>query len=304
MESKKFKAFLTAVDLGSLTAAAAELGYTQAGLTNMMNSLENELGIGLLIRSKTGVRLSAAGKRLLPDIRAFVEAADRLSDTAGRICLSNSSSIRVGAYSSVARHWLPSILAEFRRICPDADVSVTMGGNKGIHDFVRNGDLDCAFVSCHPSLRHGLDWISVKKDPLLAVLPRDYPLKSDTFPVSSFSDAEFLMPSLGFDLDIMPVFNAQEQKVTPHIRYTNLDDAAIVSMVAHGLGLTMLSELVMRSMNDDVQVVPISPPGYREIGIITSERKKNDKTIKRFISCAQETLEQMYSDCANPCFQQ
>ncbi len=296
MESKKFKAFLAAVDMGSLTAAAAELGYTQAGLTNMMNSLENELGIGLLIRSKTGVRLSAAGRRLLPDIRAFVEAADRLTDTTERIRSASSSSIRVGAYSSVARHWLPPILAEFRRICPDTDVSVAMGGNKGIHDFVRSGELDCAFVSCHPSLRHGLDWISVKKDPLLAVLPKGYPLEGDTFPVSNFSNEEFLMPSLGFDLDIMPVFNSQEQKVSPHIRYTNLDDAALVSMVAHGLGLTMLSELVMRSMNEDVQVVPISPPGYREIGIVTSDRRKNDKMLKRFISCAQETLAQMYSD--------
>ena len=103
------------------------------------------------------------------------------------------------------------------------------------------------------------------------------------------------MPSVGFDLDIMPVFNAQEHKVSPHIRYTNLDDAALVSMVEHGLGLTMLSELVMRSMADDVQVVPIDPPGYREIGIITSERRRNDRIIRRFISCAQNTLLQMYS---------
>ena len=78
MESKKLEALLMAVDLGSFTKAAEVLGYTQSGLTHMMNSLENELGIGLLIRSKSGVRLSSAGRRLLPDIRAFVEAADRL----------------------------------------------------------------------------------------------------------------------------------------------------------------------------------------------------------------------------------
>lgn len=296
MESKKFKAFLAAVDKGSLTAAAAALGYTQAGLTNMMNSLESELGIGLLIRSKSGVRLSAAGRRLLPDIRAFVDAADRLAASTEHLRDASITSIRVGAYSSVARHWLPSILTEFRRICPDTDVSVTMGGNKGIHDFVRNGELDCAFVSCHPSLRHGLDWISVRKDPLVAVLPKGYPVENGRFPVSGFSDADFLMPSLGFDLDILPVFNAQEHKVLPHIRYTNLDDAAIVSMVEHGLGLTILSELVMRSMTDDVRVVPLSPPGYREIGIVTSDRRRNDKVIKRFVSCAQSTLARMYRD--------
>lgn len=56
MDSKKVSALLTAIDRGSLTAAAAELGYTQSGLTHMMNSLEDELGVSLLIRSKGGVR--------------------------------------------------------------------------------------------------------------------------------------------------------------------------------------------------------------------------------------------------------
>ena len=61
MDSKKVSALLTAIDRGSLTAAAAELGYTQSGLTHMMNSLEDELGVSLLIRSKGGVRLSPTG---------------------------------------------------------------------------------------------------------------------------------------------------------------------------------------------------------------------------------------------------
>ena len=58
MDSKKIYALLTAIDCGSLTAAAEKLGYTQSGLTHMMNSLENELGLNLLVRSKSGVHLA------------------------------------------------------------------------------------------------------------------------------------------------------------------------------------------------------------------------------------------------------
>ena len=76
MDSKKIKALLTAAESGSLTAAAATLGYTQAGLTQMMNSLENELGVRLLVRGKNGVRLSDAGQSLLEPMRAFVAEAD------------------------------------------------------------------------------------------------------------------------------------------------------------------------------------------------------------------------------------
>ena len=58
MDSKKVHALLLAIEKGSLTSAATELGYTQSGLTHMMNALEEELGLNLLVRSKNGVRLS------------------------------------------------------------------------------------------------------------------------------------------------------------------------------------------------------------------------------------------------------
>ena len=60
MESKKLEALLMAVDLGSFTKAAEVLGYTQSGLTHMMNSLEKEVGFTLLERGRSGVRLRRA----------------------------------------------------------------------------------------------------------------------------------------------------------------------------------------------------------------------------------------------------
>ena len=78
MDTKKTKALLLALERGSLTAAAEELGYTQSGLTHMMNSLEDELGIRLLVRSKGGVKLSPAGEILLPRLRELTACAEEL----------------------------------------------------------------------------------------------------------------------------------------------------------------------------------------------------------------------------------
>lgn len=294
MDSKKCAALLRAVELGSLTAAAGELGYTQAGLTNMMNALEAELGVQLLLRGRGGVRLSAAGRRLLPELRAFVEAAGALEQSAETLRTASGASLRVGAYSSVARHWLPSILAEFRRECPEIDVAVAMGGNRDLHQLVREGELDCAFASLHPSLQHGLNWLPLRKDPLVAVLPASPGAPDAPFPVSAFADTDFLMPSLGFDLDILPVFGELASSVEPRLRYTNLDDAAIVSMVEHGLGLTILSELVMKSMSADVRVMPLDPPAWREIGILTARQRPEDRALSRFVRCAERTVHTMY----------
>ena len=97
MDSKKVYALLAAIDRGSLTAAAAELGYTQSGLTHMMNSLEVELGLNLLVRSKSGVRLSPAGLELLPKMKDFLSAAEELEKDAERLRQRSFSSLRLGA---------------------------------------------------------------------------------------------------------------------------------------------------------------------------------------------------------------
>ena len=78
MESKKLEALMMSVDLGSFTRAAEVLGYTQSGLTHMMNSLEKEIGVPLLERGRSGVRLTPEGERVAPAIRDFLDSASRL----------------------------------------------------------------------------------------------------------------------------------------------------------------------------------------------------------------------------------
>lgn len=296
MDSKKLRALLTAVERGSLTSAAEELGYTQSGLTHMMNALENEMGLSILVRSKTGVHLSPAGQELLPEIRSFVESAESLERSADRLRERSYSTLRLGAYSSIARHWTPSILASFKQIYPSIDVSVTMNSIKGIYDSVKNDELDCAIVSYQPALCQGLHWIPMRKDELVAVLPKDDAHPGSSFPVEDFSDRDFLMPSAGFDLDIMPVFSNYQGKVTPNMRFTNMDDATIVSMVGHGLGVTIMSELVMQGMSDDVRVLSLEPASFRELGMIVNDRQQNSRAIRRFIQCTRETVSRMYTE--------
>ena len=108
MDTKKIRALLTALEKGSLTAAAEEMGYTQSGLTHMMNSLEDELGIRLLVRSKGGVRLSPAGRELLPQLTALSDCAAELERSVEKLVQRSFTVLRLGAYSSVSRQWLAS----------------------------------------------------------------------------------------------------------------------------------------------------------------------------------------------------
>ena len=65
----RYLALQKIIELGSFTKAAEALGYTQSSISQMIGSLENELGIKLLTRSRTGIRLTIEGAELYP----FVE---------------------------------------------------------------------------------------------------------------------------------------------------------------------------------------------------------------------------------------
>ena len=91
MDTKKLEALLTAVELGSFTRAAEVLGYTQSGLTHMMNSLEKDIGFTVLVRGRSGVQLTPAEtasgvsevyRRLDAQIRAALDAVTLSSLTA------------------------------------------------------------------------------------------------------------------------------------------------------------------------------------------------------------------------------
>lgn len=296
MDSKKVKALLIAIERGSLTAAAAELGYTQSGLTHMMNSLEDELGVNLLVRSKAGVHFSPAGQALAEDMRRLLEASEALEHSAARLRAQSVTTLRLGAYSSIARHWLPSILASFRRESPETEVSMTVGTINGIYELVKNDELDCAIVSRQAALCQNLTWIPLRNDALVAILPADYCGHSYTYPVEEFEGKDFLMPANGFELDILPALNVPGHKVMPRIRYTGLDDDIVASMVEHRLGVSVLSELVMQGIRDRVCALPLEPPAYRQLGIILNERLQNDRNIRRFVHCARDTIAEMYND--------
>ncbi len=293
MDTKKVRALLLAIELGSLSSAADALGYTQSGLTHMMNSLEEDLGLTLLVRNKTGVHISSAGKELLDSMRALSDAADALERSAETLRDRTFKTIRIGSYSSVARHWLPAILSEYKFSSPEIETSLSMQNIAAQYSAVKNEELDCAIVSYQAGLMNGLYWTPLRDDELVAILPGTYSVDEGSFPLEYFAGMEFLMPSGGFDMDIMPIFQTLPSDQLPDFRYTNMEDAAIISMVSHGLGVSILSRLIMQGNEERLAVVPLRPAAFRRIGIIVKEKRQNEKAIRSFITSARSTLKSL-----------
>ena len=288
VESKKLEALLMAVDLGSFTKAAEVLGYTQSGLTHMMNSLEREIGFPLLDRGRHGVRLTEEGERIAPAIREFLQANANLDNMIAQVSTTRNETIRVAAYASIAMHWLPTIIQQFRTECPNVDVDIRMADNvEAPYKLLSQGKMDIVFASRQELGAY--DWVHLRDDPMFAVLPKDYDLGGrESFLLSEFEGREFIMPWQGFDKDIMRILKREGAR--PDIRPTAVDDATVVSMVEHGLGISMMTDLTLRGRTERVKVVPVVPFASRELGLAVRSVSDAAPSLRRFIACVQRMV--------------
>ena len=289
MDTKKLEALVVSVELGSFTRAAEQLGYTQSGLTHMMNSLEKDIGFTVLVRGRSGVQLTPAGQRIFPLVRDCLAGSAALEREISLINSHKEDSVRVAAYESIARHWLPEVIQQFRREHPDVTVDIQMGSVDEVYRWVLEDRVDMCFASRQDY--NTLAWTPLRDDELLAILPPDYPDGDDAFPIEFFNGQEFLMPSMGFDKDILRVLN--EHSVTPLIRTTQVSDSAVISMVEHGLGVSVLSRLVLRGRQNSVRALPLLPQAFRELGIAARPRKELRPIVRKFITQSRDMIEKM-----------
>ena len=290
MDAKKLEILMTAVDLGSFSRASEVVGYTQSGLTHLVNSLEREIGFPLIVRSHNGISLTEQGRDLMPDIRQFLQANASLENRIQGIREKQTETIRIAAYASIAMFWMPEILYRFRRICPNVDVDLRMVDHAlEPFELLQDGKTDVIFASRQ---NYGTcEWTPLYHELLYAIFPKDYPLKSSSeFPLKEFEGKEFLMPYGRFDIDVHAAFKREGVKANEQTVY--VDDETVIRMVGKGLGISMMSELMIRGNTDDVLCIPVTPKSIRELGMGTEKGVELSESVRRLKECVVE-----YTSC-------
>ena len=290
MDTKKYEALLASINMGSFTKAAEVLGCTQSGLTHMMNGLEQEFGFQLLIRGHHGVKPTPNCSRILPYIQKLVEANTALDVEIKRVNTMKDSVIRIGSYTSIIMHWLSDAVKKFNTDYPDITVEIKDGGADEIYGRGMDGTVDIGFLSRQEEYK--TEWIPLKKDPLLAIMPPDDSHTAKQIPLTDFNGKKFLMPSYGLNKDIYRVF--KKYGITPDISNSHMNYVVILSMVERGLGMSILSELLLKGRNDNIKIMDTKPKMYRELGIAIQSHKYATNTVKKFIEYTKETVESLY----------
>ena len=275
----KYRYFVTAVEQGSLTRAGELLNCSQSAVSHSIESLEKELGFTILKRSRAGVYLTEEGARLMPAARQFLNSAEQLNQLASSIRGLDMGLVRIGAFTSVAVHWLPPVLKEFQADYPKVDFTLLNGDYHDVEQWLSEGSIDIGFVNMPCEL--DCECTALMEDRLLAILPLESRFKNyPKFPIVECEKEPFISLLKSSDHDARRALKSAD--VTPNVRFYTKDDYAIIAMVEQGLGMSIMPELLLKGRHDNIQTMPLIPESKRTIGMAIAAGDKAGPATRRF----------------------
>ena len=276
---QKYQAFIATVDSGSFTKAADILGYAQSSVSKMIADLESEWQVVLLERSRAGVQLTSDGMAMLPYARELVNSYRKVQEQAASISGVATGIIRIGTFSSVATHWIPSIIQRFQKDYPGIRYELLLGDYKEIEQWIFEGRVDCGFLRL--PTKGECRTISLEKDEYVAVLPVGHQLTGkDMLDPRDLEGQPFMLLEHGGKTEVSELL--EKNRVKPDIRFTTWDDYAILSMVESGLGIGILPRLILRRIPYRVEIRSFSEPFFREIGFAVKSGEIASVAVQRF----------------------
>ncbi|MBQ8951168.1 MAG: LysR family transcriptional regulator [Eubacterium sp.] len=276
---QKYQAFIATVDSGSFTKAADILGYAQSSVSKMIADLESEWQVVLLERSRAGVQLTSDGMAMLPYARELVNSYRKVQEQAASISGVATGIIRIGTFSSVATHWIPSIIQRFQKDYPGIRYELLLGDYKEIEQWIFEGRVDCGFLRL--PTKGECRTISLEKDEYVAVLPVGHQLtRKDMLDPRDLEGQPFMLLEHGGKTEVSELL--EKNHVKPDIRFTTWDDYAILSMVESGLGIGILPRLILRRIPYRVEIRSFSEPFFREIGFAVKSGEIASVAVQKF----------------------
>ncbi|MCB5180936.1 LysR family transcriptional regulator [Streptomyces antimicrobicus] len=253
-----YTVFLRVARDSSFTAAARTLGYTQSAVSRQIQTLEDEWGVPLFDRLPRGVRLTEAGRVLLPHAeavearlataRAEIEALRTLA--AGRL--------RIGAFATADAQLLPSALAAFRARHPGVRVTRAEGLSAGLLQLLTAGELDLAVVTAPEGAPDGVELHHLLDERMYVALPRSHPLAGRTdVRLAELADEEWIAGSTRPEQTLMRT--AVADGFRPRPGFVVAEWIAKQGFVAAGLGVTLVPALAACAARPDLALVALHP---------------------------------------------
>lgn len=266
MDISKYRAFLTTVECGSFTEAAKRLFYTQSAVSRMVADLENQWGVALLNRKKTGLTLTTAGAALLPFIRQICSDEMRLNGVLQDMTGLKSGVVRLGTVTAVANEWLPVVLEKLMQEVPGIEYEILIGNGDVIADWLKEDRIDVGIFV--PKNTEHLKAELLHLDEFKVIFPKGHELAGyEKVPLTALKNYPYILHGASWCKALEEQLEKNQQRIP--VRYTTVGATSIVNLVRAGIGVSILPELLLENDKFKVESRPLDPPLSRKLFLVT-----------------------------------
>ena len=294
---------------GSFTAAANSLGYTQPAVSQMVRRLEQRAGTALVERIGRSVRLTEAGQLLAVRAREILDRIDEAEAEVVAIAGLQAGRVRLMAFPSSSATLVPRALARLRQSHPAVTVQFSEAEPPESLAAVRAGAVDLAVAFSYEGTDvgrgeddlAGLVVMDVLDDPVMLVLPRDHELAAqDEVDLADLSADRWIAGCPRCRGHLLTL--AHGAGFDPDVTFETEDYVAVLGLVAAGLGVALVPQLILTTVSHpDVVIRPVSPPSRRMVQVVTTPDLQRVPAVAATLEALCESARELGGDpCTHP----
>jgi DNA-binding transcriptional LysR family regulator len=298
MNFHTLKIFVTAAELGSFSQAGERLYLTQPAISKRIAALEQELATRLFDRADRCVRLTEAGRELLPRANRLLEEVRDIHRSINNLAGTVSGTLLMGTSHHIGLHRLPPVLRAFSRTHQEVRLDIRFLGSESVCDIVEHGEVELGIVTLPPNPSPHLSFHFLWHDPLHFVVSRDHPLAGVEAPTPrQLTRYPAVLPAPAtYTRDILEqALREQNLPLLVGMSTNYLETLKMLAMT--GLGWALLPATML---SDDL--VSLKLPQLklaRRLGIVTHQKRTLSNAAKAMLEACREHARQAQNQTSN-----
>lgn len=284
---KQLKYFIAAAEFGQISIAAVEVHVSQSAITTAIKNIESDLATKLFDRTPHGVVLTYEGSMFLAHAKQIMAMVDEATRMPSRLNDAISGIVKVAMSYTVSGYFLPPYLVRFKKSFPNIELQLIEASRNHIEEGLLKGTFDMAIMLTSNLIdKQDITTASLIKSRRRLWLSSDHNLyKKEKYSLREISTLPYIMLTVDEASNTTLRYWGQTN-YQPNVIFRTSSLEAVRSMVANGMGVTILSDMVYRAWSlegkriDVVSVQDVIPD--MEVGLAWAASKERNKPTKSF----------------------
>lgn len=304
MELRRLKYFLDLSRTGNYSETAERMYTTQGNISKQIATLEKELGVLLVDRSRRKIRLTEAGEVLLPYAEQLIRTEEKMQDALHRLQSEKEATLHIGTLPSFVQYGVPELLTAFQSEHPEIQIEINECEKTTLLQKLQEEHYEVIYTRILDEVGQKYapyEKIVVERDHFAAVLPLQHPLCRKEAETGTDCNTQISRIDGLTEIDLKELKNEKfillDEKTelfesvyhlcinagfSPKVMHKSVRIDTIIGMVAAGMGVSILMEKsIPKELRSRVQILPLKCTAESELAFVRRSGKMGE-TIRKF----------------------